>query len=74
MTARTAIASRVAAALRDFGYPDATTAMLKEVLDAWIEGRRGDKLPHGIIGMLAERQFEEVEEARPGMLAKLKNA
>ena len=49
----------VARSLREFGYPDVTAAMIREVFDAW---EAGQKLPHGIVGMFAERQFSEVAE------------
>lgn len=61
----------VARSLREFGYPDVTTETIAEVLDAWIDGKREHDLPHGVIGMMAGRQFDEVEEARPGVIASL---
>lgn len=64
-------AASVARSLREFGYPDATAEKLREVLDAWLDGKRGADLPHGILGMFAERQFEEAEQSRPGTLAAL---
>ena len=59
----------VANSLREFGYPDVTGAMVKEVLDAWLAGKRDDQLPHDIVGMLAGRQFDEIEDVKPGSLA-----
>lgn len=64
--------SKVAKSLREFGYPSCTTEMVRAVLDAWLGGKREHDLPHGIIGMFAGRQFDEVEEARPGALARMK--
>jgi hypothetical protein len=64
-------AASVARSLREFGYPDATTEKMREVLDAWLDGKRDDDLPHGILGMFAGRQFEDVEAAKPGTLASL---
>lgn len=61
----------VAKSLRDFGYPDVTSEMISECLDAFVQGKRDMGLPHGIIGAFASRQFAEVEEANPGMLARL---
>lgn len=49
----------VAKSLRDFGYPDADAQKMREVFDAWKDGK---ELPHGILGMFAERQFEEVKD------------
>ena len=45
--------------LRVFGYPDATAAMMREVYAAWLAGKRGRELPHGVLGMMAEDQFEK---------------
>lgn len=52
----------VATSLREFGYPDATAAMVADVYAAMKEGKTGGQLPHGIVGMFAERQIEEVRE------------
>lgn len=70
-TKRSQVAYTVAKALREFGYPDCTEAMVRAALDAFIEGKREEELPHGVIGRFAGRQFEEVEQARPGVLASL---
>lgn len=70
---RSGVAASVAKSLRDFGYPDCSTAMVKACLDAWLDGKRGVTFPHGVIGMFAGRQFDEVEEANPGALASLKD-
>lgn len=71
---RTDVCKPVAAALREFGYPSVTHDQIKEVLDAWLTGKREGDLPHGVIGMMAGRRFDEVEEAKPGSLAILENA
>lgn len=49
----------IAKSLRDFGYPDVTGPMIREVYDAWVAGKRDDELPHGIVGRFAESQIEE---------------
>ena len=64
---------KVAKSLREFGYPDCTTAMIADCLDAWLGGKRDLELPHGIIGAFASRQFDEVEDTSPGTLALLKD-
>lgn len=70
---RTDVSRPIAASLRDFGYPDVTTEMVKAVLDAWLTGARGHDLPHGVIGMMTERQIEDVEDVRPGTFARLED-
>lgn len=70
---KTQACGKVAKSLREFGYPDCTAEMICECLDAWLTGKRDLDLPHGIIGAFASRQFDEVEEARPGTLALLKD-
>lgn len=70
---KTDACAKVAKSLREFGYPDCTTSMIADCLDAWIGGKRDMDLPHGIIGAFASRQFDEVEDARPGLLATLKD-
>jgi len=70
---KTGACQKVAKSLREFGYPDCTAEMISECLDAWVAGKRDLDLPHGIIGAFASRQFDEVEDARPGMLAILKD-
>ena len=61
----------VARDLREFGYSDATGPMVEEILTAWLGGKRDNELPHGIIGMFAGRQFDEIEDTAPGHLASL---
>ena len=62
----------VAKSLREFGYPSVTADMIDECLTAFLTGKRDLELPHGVIGAFASRQFAEIEEARPGTLARLK--
>ena len=62
MATRAQLTEAVAESLRDFGYPDVTAAMVGEVLDAWNAGKRGlDELPHGVIGIFCESQFNDLE-------------
>lgn len=68
---RREVAAKVAKALREFGYSDLRTDVVEDVLDAWIDGSRGHDLPHGVIGLMAGRQFDEVDETNPGALATL---
>jgi hypothetical protein len=70
---KNAACEKVADSLREFGYKSVTTAHIREVLDAWLEGKRESELPHGIVGMFAEKQFEECEKALPGSITKLKD-
>ena len=55
----------VAKSLRDFGYPDCTSQMIADTYEAMKRG--DDKMPHGIIGMFAERQLAEVRETFDAM-------
>lgn len=52
----------VARNLVEFGYPDVTGKMIREIYDAWLAGKRWPDLPHGIVGAFAERQFEDNKE------------
>ncbi len=53
----------VAESLREFGYPDATADMVRATHDAM---KRGDaEMPHGIVGMFAQRQLDELSEVLP---------
>lgn len=50
----------VASSLRDFGYPDANWKMVHET---WLAMQAKKKtMPHGVIGMFAKSQLEEVME------------
>jgi hypothetical protein len=53
------ICTLLANSLRDFGYPDVTTAMIEDILREYRAGKRGADLPHGIIGRMAEAQLVE---------------
>lgn len=68
---KTSACQKVAKSLREFGYLGCTAEMIRECLDSWITGKRDLDLPHGIIGAFASRQFDEIEDAYPGLLAKL---
>lgn len=47
----------IARDLREFGYPDVTPAMVREVVDAW---HRGDaKMPHGVVGIIIKSKMDE---------------
>jgi hypothetical protein len=52
----------VARNLREFGYPDVTAVMIRDIYDAWLMGKRYPDLPHGIIGGFAERHMETLAE------------
>lgn len=54
------IYAAVAKSLVEFGYPDVTGAMVAEVHAAM---KAGEELPHGIVGMFAEGQLRDLEEA-----------
>jgi hypothetical protein len=57
------IVKSVSSGLIEFGYPDAKPPMITAILDAYLAGKRGSDLPHGVVGRFAERQFEQLEEA-----------
>lgn len=52
----------VARSLREYGYPDVTATMIREIYDQWLLGKRFPDLPHSVIGGFAERQFDEVAD------------
>lgn len=56
------ICTGIGKSLREFGYPDVTDEEMAEIYDAYKAGKRGDDLPHGIVGRFAESQLEEVQE------------
>jgi hypothetical protein len=58
----------IANSLVEFGYPDVTGPMIEECWDAYEAGK--DELPHGVVGMFAERQLDEVSERRPDILTR----
>ncbi len=68
MASKTELCKTIAQSLVDFGYPDVTPEM---ITDCWEAFERGDEtLPHGVVGMFAQAQLEEIEEARPDLLQK----
>jgi hypothetical protein len=58
--------------LRKFGFPSVTETMVGEIFEVWCDGARGLNLPHGLIGMFAGRQLDDVEAKELGLLAGLK--
>lgn len=52
----------VARSLREYGYPDVTATMIREIYDAYETGKRFPDLPHSVIGGFAESQFDEVAD------------
>lgn len=65
---REKLTAAIAKSLRKFGYPDVTTKMIGDCWDAYARG--DSEMPHGIVGMFAERQLDEVAEARPDVLTR----
>jgi len=62
------LCNAIGASLREFGYPDVTAEMIGDCWDAYA---RGDaKMPHGVIGMFAESQLDEIAEKRPDLLSR----
>lgn len=59
----------VARNLREFGYPDVTRTMIREIYDQWVTGERYPDLPHGIIAGFAERQFADHAELLASLAA-----
>jgi hypothetical protein len=57
----TQVYSAIAASLVEFGYPDATAEMVRATHEAM---KRGDsEMPHGIVGMFAQSQLDEIADA-----------
>ncbi len=48
---------RIAAGLREFGYPDVTAEMVRECAEAILRG--DEKIPHGVIGMFVKKGMED---------------
>ena len=63
MSDRTKVHSAIARSLREFGYSDVTPEMIAEV-DAAMKS--GDPLPHGIVGLFAQKQLREYDEVAEG--------
>jgi len=59
MPKREQVYPAIAKSLVEFGYPDVTAEMIREIHLAKIDGKSGDDLPHGVIGMFAESQLDE---------------
>lgn len=59
LNTKKAVYEAVAKSLREFGYPDASAAMVKDTYGAMLEERT---IPHGIIGKFAESQLRDVWE------------
>lgn len=59
MTTDARIHEAVADSLRQFGYPDVTAKDVAEVHEAM---KNGQPLPHGIVGLFAERQLRDLDE------------
>lgn len=49
----------IAKMLREFGYPDVTHEMIGEIHKAI---SKNEPLPHGVIGLFAEKYLKELEE------------
>lgn len=60
---RLEVTEAVSKALVDFGYPDCSPEKVDEILTAYVDGKRGGELPHGILGRFAESQLEDLEQA-----------
>ncbi|WP_315922453.1 hypothetical protein [Mesorhizobium sp. SP-1A] len=60
---RREVTEAVSKGLVDFGYPDSTPEKVDEILAAYVDGKRGVELPHGILGRFAESQLEDLEKA-----------
>lgn len=51
----------IARDLREFGYPDVTAEMVREVVEAY---RRGDpKMPHGVVGIIIKSKMDDERSA-----------
>ena len=62
------IIKSISAGLIEFGYPDASPELIREIYDAYKLGKRFPDLPHGVLGGFAERQLDELQEALGGPL------
>ena len=56
------VCEAVSRSLYDFGYSGITGAMVGDILDAWVAGKRFPELPHGVIGAFAEEQFKGLQD------------
>jgi len=57
MTNNETIYKAIARNLQEFGYPETTPAQIREVHEAM---KSGDDLPHGVIGMFAKDQLDDI--------------
>lgn len=48
----------IARNLREFGYPDVSSRMVRDVHEAM---KLGDDLPYGVVGMFAQDQLADAE-------------
>ena len=71
LVTRAHVISTLTAELRK-SFSSVTEAMVTEIIDAWLAGDRGMQLPHGLIGMIAGHELDEVERQQPGMLKGLR--
>lgn len=56
------VADAISRSLVEFGYPDCTPAQMTDVIDAYVDGKRGHDLPHDVLGIFAERQLNDLVE------------
>lgn len=49
----------IAKMLREFGYPDVTLEMIQDTHKAM---SKNEPLPHGVIGLFAEKYLKELED------------
>lgn len=66
---RKTIERRIAEGLVEFGYPDATSEMVSDCIDAVNDGKSDHEMPHGIIGRFAFSQIQEINEIDASLLA-----
>lgn len=52
---------RIANGLREFGYPDVTSEMVKECVDAYHDGR---PMPCGVVGVFIKMKLDDEREER----------
>ena len=55
--------AKVAAGLREFGYPDVTAAMVRECAEAVLRG--DEKIPHGVIGIFVKKGMDDAAKGGP---------
>ncbi len=54
---------KIAAGLREFGYPDVTAEIVRECVEAILRG--DENIPHGVIGMFVKKGMDDAaREAR----------